>query len=358
MSHKEQKALALSLLHSSPRTYRMLQDVFKLPSVKTLSRVMEKINVYPGFNENIMKALRQKVALQSNQERLCAVVMDEMAIKEALLYNAEMDAIEGFEDFGRLGEIKFVANHALVFMVRGLTSKWKQPVGYFLSSGPMTGATMKELLCECIQKVTEVGLNVKVLIGDQGSNNRNLFEKVLGASPKKPYFTASEKVFVLYDPPHLLRSIRNNLKKHGFSVGGVHVLWKYIEQFYQADSKLPIRMAPELTSRHIDLPPFAPLRVKLATEVLSHSVAAGISTLCSLKALPQEAQHTAEFVERMDQLFNVFNSSTLSSTAKMRYAMSENSKHKEFLADCLEWLSQVRSLGSCQLPCISVKINH
>ena len=111
-------------------------------------------------------------------------------------------------------------------------------------------------------------------------------------------------------------------------------------------------MAPKLTSRHIDLPTFAPLRVKLATEVLSHSVAAGISTLCSLKALPQEV-HTAEFIDRMDQLFNVFNSSTLSSTAKMRYVMPENSKHKEFLADCLEWLSQVRSLGSHQLPCIS-----
>ena len=68
-SHKD-KALALSLLHSNPRTYRMLQDVFKLPSVKTLSRVMQKINVYPGFNENIMKALKQKVALQSDQEKL------------------------------------------------------------------------------------------------------------------------------------------------------------------------------------------------------------------------------------------------------------------------------------------------
>ena len=90
--------------------------------------------------------------------------MDEMAIKKAFLYNAGMDALEGFEDFGRLGKTKFVANHALVFMVRRLTSKWKQPVGYFLSSGPMTGAAMKELLCECIEKVTKVGLNVKVLI--------------------------------------------------------------------------------------------------------------------------------------------------------------------------------------------------
>ena len=70
-AHKD-KALTLSLLHSSPRTYRMLQDVFKLPSVKTLSRVMQKINVYPGLNENIMQVLRQKVALQSDQKRLCS----------------------------------------------------------------------------------------------------------------------------------------------------------------------------------------------------------------------------------------------------------------------------------------------
>ena len=70
-AHKD-KALTLALLHSSPRTYRMLQDVFKLPSVKTLSRVMQKINVYPGLNENIMQVLRQKVALQSDQKRLCS----------------------------------------------------------------------------------------------------------------------------------------------------------------------------------------------------------------------------------------------------------------------------------------------
>ena len=70
-AHKD-KALTLSLLHSIPRTYRMLQDVFKLPSVKTLSRVMQKINVYPGLNENIMQVLRQKVALQSDQKRLCS----------------------------------------------------------------------------------------------------------------------------------------------------------------------------------------------------------------------------------------------------------------------------------------------
>ena len=39
----QDKALALSLLHSSPKTYRLLQKIFRLPSVKTLSRVMQNM---------------------------------------------------------------------------------------------------------------------------------------------------------------------------------------------------------------------------------------------------------------------------------------------------------------------------
>ena len=41
---------------------------------------------------------------------------------------------------GDLGQSKYMATHALVFMVRDLSSKWKQPVGYFLISGPITGS--------------------------------------------------------------------------------------------------------------------------------------------------------------------------------------------------------------------------
>ena len=111
------------------------------------------------------------------------------------------------------------------------------------------------------------------------------------------------KVYVFSDPPHLVKNVRNNLKKHGFNVDGNLVQWKHIEDFYLADSKLPIRMAPKLTSKHIELRPFASLSVKLATKVVSDSVAAGITTMVNLGALPEDAQHTAGFVGRMDRMF-------------------------------------------------------
>ena len=82
------KALALSLYHSSPKTYRMLQKVitrifiifskliilhvviyliiiitlfiklFKLPSSSTLHRSMNNIVIYPGFSSHILNALK------------------------------------------------------------------------------------------------------------------------------------------------------------------------------------------------------------------------------------------------------------------------------------------------------------
>ena len=57
-------------------------------------------------------------------------------------------------------------------------------------------------------------------------------------------------------------------------------------------------MAPMLKDKHIDLSPFSTMRVNLAAQILSHSVAAGISTLVNLKHLPESAMYTAQFVEQ------------------------------------------------------------
>ena len=67
--------------------------------------------------------------------------------------------IEVFENLGRVGTTKYVANHALAFMIHGLASKWKQPVGYFLISGTVTPVVLKTLVRNCICKLTDIGLS-------------------------------------------------------------------------------------------------------------------------------------------------------------------------------------------------------
>jgi hypothetical protein len=55
-------------------------------------------------------------------------MFDEMSIRNHLHFNQKTDSIEGFVDIGRHGRTSNITNHALLFMLRGLYKRWKQPV--------------------------------------------------------------------------------------------------------------------------------------------------------------------------------------------------------------------------------------
>jgi len=58
----------------------------------------------------------------------------------------------------------------VVFMLRGLACKWKQPIGYSVTSSTPSGDLLKNLLLRCIEIVSKHAccLIVKAMIGDQG----------------------------------------------------------------------------------------------------------------------------------------------------------------------------------------------
>ena len=43
------------------------------------------------------------------------------------------------------------------------------------------------------------------------------------------------KIFVIYDPPHLLKNVQNNLKKGNLNVNGNLVSWQHVVDFYYFD---------------------------------------------------------------------------------------------------------------------------
>lgn len=176
---------------------------------------------------------------------------------------------------------------------------------------------------------------------DQGLNNKSVLPSLV-VSVTQPYFDVDDAhVYYMFDPPHLIKNIRNNFKKSGFIIDGKFIEWKYVEKFYDFDSCCRLCLAPKLTRDHIDVPPFSTMRVRLATQLLSQTVAAGLHTYCQLGKIHSKGVHTAEFVEQMDLLFDCFNSSHLSSPKKFRCAVIVNSGHIEFLKSCHEWLSEI-----------------
>ena len=117
------KMMALSIFYQSRKAYGILLKLFALPSKRTLQRSMQNTNVMPGFVDTIFDALKLKISALDDKDKYVALVFDEMTLKNDLIYNHGLDKIEGFEDLGDLGTSHFIADHALVFMVRGLLSK-------------------------------------------------------------------------------------------------------------------------------------------------------------------------------------------------------------------------------------------
>ena len=227
-------------------------------------------------------------------------------------------------------------------------------MAYFLTSGPMKAAYLKTVICDAIAKLAKIGLRPRVLICDQGSNNRSMVEKLLKVTIEEPFFTVeNQKIYCLYDPPHLLKNVRNNLKKKSFYVEGKQITWSHIRDFFFKDATQsgPLRYAPCLTEKHINLPPFASLRVCLAVQVFSHSVAVGIAAMVESGELPPEAIETAKFLEQFDKLFNCFNSSTVKSHSQMKHAWGRKTGHEVFLQECYAWLDKLVYDGK-KLPCI------
>ena len=139
----------------------------------------------PGFQDWILKVMKEKFKKSAKHEKLVVLSFNEMQVRPKLTYLPPDDYVEGVEDFGELGKTREQADNALVFMARGLTSCWKQPLGYMLSKGPTPARVLQPLLESCIRKLRQSGFTVVATVCDMGSPKRELL-KNLGASPTNP----------------------------------------------------------------------------------------------------------------------------------------------------------------------------
>ena len=273
----EELTQSLAIFYQGPRAYRQLRKWFVLPSPRMLRRRLQLIQLNPGFHTAAISILGEKYAKTGrDQDKLVVVSFDEMQLRPKLTYLPGQDVVEGFENFGEMGSTCRPADHALVFMARGVTNKWKQPLGYFHSCGPTPASIMKHQLVSIIRQLRQAGMIVLATVCDMGTPNQALY-KVLGVTEDTPHFLVDgEAVMTMFDVPHLFKCIHNGLYKHDILVDGELLSWDHIRQFYQLDKDRPIRACPKLTAAHIRLMPFKKMKVKLATQVMSRSVAAGM----------------------------------------------------------------------------------
>ena len=117
---------------------------------------------------------------------------------------------------------KSIASHALVFMVVGLASRLKFSIGYF-GTRSVTSDMLYPLLWKSIGFCeTYAGLKVICVVSDKASANQKLY-RMHSTSGNIVYHTKNvfaidedRESYFFSDPPHLLKTARNNLASSGF----------------------------------------------------------------------------------------------------------------------------------------------
>jgi len=90
------------------------------------------------------------------------------------------------------------------------------------------------------------------------------------------------------------------------------------------------------------------MKIRLAAQVFSHSVHAAVLNLVCSKDFPPEA---AEFVRKVYNLFDYFNSESVHSCKMFKCALRSGSVHKEYLLDTAKTLESCIFIGCKNLAC-------
>lgn len=163
------KQLALNIYFLGPRVYKLLLNTLALPSITTLKRLTHTFEMTPGLNEFLFNILMYKIKHFTDEAKECILCADEMPLKSNLYYMLNKDEIIGFHQTNN-SKTYNPAKFALVLMIRDININWKQPIAYFFVSGSCTGKDLQEIIIVTIQKLFNIGLNVKGFVTDMGSN--------------------------------------------------------------------------------------------------------------------------------------------------------------------------------------------
>lgn len=286
----EFRKFCLRILFHSTAAYQELRKFFgnRLPTCRTIRRWLRCTDASPGITQAAIDEIAQKVAeyLAKGEKLYLCLMSDEMSMRKQVIWNPITKRFEGFPtnvNSNSEGPLP-VAKDALFFMVVG--PDFKLPVAYFLLNG-LRAVDRAALNKEVIIAIRNTGAIIVSMTGDGLSANITV-AKLLGAdfNSNKPYFTfpsyPNEKIYVIFDPPHMLKLIRKYFAHHKLYYKNDQIKWELLEILARQQDNDNFEMGNMLSRAHINFKE-APMMVSLAAQTISNGVADALEQLCEDK---------------------------------------------------------------------------
>lgn len=164
-----------------------------------------------------------------------------------------------------------------------------------------------------------------------------------------------------FDPPHLIKGIRNNLMtktlKHrittrwNISTTGFNksvkkqklrsASWDHVEGLYRYNLKGSTKLLPKITEEHIK-PNKSKMRVSVATQIFSQTCGSMMLKYADNGILPKKYSDTAEILLFFNDLFDSMNGSCEYDSDHLKGPVTEGSVHIPFWNYALCMLSEMK----------------
>ena len=351
----EVKRFAMTLHFYSPRAYEFVRNVFSLPHASSLGNWTSTVNCETGFFLDVFQELQKKVK-EEIVNADCALLCDAMQIKSGTIYNRVTDSYDGFvngEDIIGFDE-DIVATEALVFMLVGLRSSWKYPIGYVLTD-KVNASNLHCLLSRALGNALKHDLDVHSITMDGTSSNLGTmikFDCKLGYSAKFiddsfSFEVFSHDLYIFPDAPHMLKLARNAMADLGVLVDEkAYIKWDFIRILHERQLDEGLKFGDKLSARHIEFQRHK-MKVKVAAQTLSSSVADAIEFLMENDhPLFQGADATIYFIRTINRIFDLLNSKKLKGTGfKKPLKLEDKAKWMKVIDVGMEYLEKLRTVS-------------
>lgn len=172
----------------------------------------------------------------------------------------------------------------------------------------------------------------------------------LGADLKngKPYFNSptnpSDKIYVIFDAPHMVKLVRACLKYHKLYHDGKAMDWTFIERLYEMQQTRNFNLGNKLTDMHLNFHT-KPMDVRLACETLSQSTANGID-ICRNDGYEEfiDSEKTTEYIRYINNCFDVLNFKPGISGAGKNFKRALN---RDTANEFFEYFAKAREFFQC-----------
>ena len=218
----------MSLASKSASAYDELREtnVLTLPSRRTLRDYRNAIKPATGFNPPIIKELMKQTKNLEGAQRYVCMSIDEVKVKEDLVYSKHTGELVGFVDLGNpeldystFSEVDSIATHACVFYIRGIASDLKFAFSYFSTTG-ITAVQLMPLFWDAVCLLELVcKLPVIACVSDGAEANRKFYRMHHLMDDKLEtsvvyrtinLYARDRFIWFLSDPPHLTKTARNS----------------------------------------------------------------------------------------------------------------------------------------------------